>query len=108
MSDIDDPMEENVRLREQIKKLSQRIHNQRVALTNRIKELEEKQKWIDEVARPAHPDDERPWCAAYLDEKKRGDALQAQIDSLMLEYCPDEMTDEQIEIWGRNQKQVEV
>jgi len=34
-----------------------------------IKELEERQKWIDEVARPNHPDDERPWCSAYLDQK---------------------------------------
>lgn len=31
-------------------------------------------------------------------------AKQAQIDRLMLEYCPDEMTDEQLADWGRNQK----
>ena len=37
------------------------------SLHNRIKELEERQKWINEVVRPDHPDDERPWCAAYLD-----------------------------------------
>ena len=36
-------------------------------LLSHIKELEERQKWIDEVARPTHPDDERPWCSAYLD-----------------------------------------
>jgi hypothetical protein len=35
-----------------------------------------------------------------LDELK---ALQARIDGLMLEYCPDEMTPEQVEEWGRNQ-----
>lgn len=34
-------------------------------------------------------------------------ALQAQIDSLMLEYCPDEMTKEQFENWGKHQKAVD-
>lgn len=29
--------------------------------------------------------------------------LQAHIDELMLEYCPNEMTKEQLEEWGRNQ-----
>jgi hypothetical protein len=32
----------------------------------KVREFERKQKWIDEVARPSHPDDERPWAAAYL------------------------------------------
>jgi hypothetical protein len=31
-------------------------------------------------------------------------AKQAQIDRLMLEYCPDEMTPEQMEEWARNQR----
>lgn len=31
-------------------------------------------------------------------------AKQAEIDRLMLEYCPDEMTKEQIETWGRAQR----
>lgn len=30
--------------------------------------------------------------------------LQARIDSLMLEYCPDEMTPEQVAEWERHQK----
>jgi len=30
-------------------------------------------------------------------------ALQSKIDSLMLEYCPDEMTEEQIENWEKHQ-----
>lgn len=30
-------------------------------------------------------------------------AKQARIDALMTEYCPDEMTAEQWEEWGRNQ-----
>lgn len=32
-------------------------------------------------------------------------AKQAQIDSLMLEYCPDEMTQEQMGEWERHQRQ---
>lgn len=34
----------------------------------------------------------------------RASDLQAQIDRLMLEYCPDEMTPEQIENYERNQQ----
>ena len=30
--------------------------------------------------------------------------LQAKIDALMLEYCPDEMTPEQVSEWGRHQR----
>lgn len=33
-------------------------------------------------------------------------AKQAQIDRLMLEYCPDEMTDEQMEEWRKHQRPV--
>lgn len=36
------------------------------------------------------------WQAAW-------DVQQAAIDRLMLEYCPDEMTPEQIAEWGRHQ-----
>lgn len=32
--------------------------------------------------------------------------LQARIDALMLEYCPDEMTPEQVTNWERHQKAV--
>lgn len=32
--------------------------------------------------------------------------LEAKIDALMLEYCPDEMTPEQIENWGKHQRRV--
>jgi hypothetical protein len=38
----------------------------------------------------------------------RCDHLQAKIDSLMLEYCPDEMTLSQITEWAKHQRQVEV
>jgi hypothetical protein len=37
---------------------------------------------------------------AYADYE----ALQAKLDALMLEYCPDEMTPEQIENWQRHQR----
>lgn len=32
------------------------------------------------------------------------DALQARVDALMLEFCPDEMTDAQKENWARHQR----
>lgn len=41
--------------------------------------LKKRQKWIDEVDRPLHPDDERPWCAAYLEMKAQN---QRQDDDL--------------------------
>ena len=47
-----------------------------------IKELEERQKWIDEVARPTHPDDERPWCAAYLDCREKIKELEENNEGL--------------------------
>ena len=34
-------------------------------------------------------------------------AKQAQIDRLMLEYCPDEMTPKQMQEWGNNQRPAE-
>lgn len=38
-----------------------------------------------------------------IDLSKRNCALQAKIDSLMLEFCPEEMSQEQIERWAENQ-----
>jgi hypothetical protein len=49
-------------------------------LSARVKELEQRQKWIDEVTRPTHPDDERPWCAAYLDCRARIKELEEGIE----------------------------
>lgn len=44
---------------------------------------------------------------ALLDRAEKAEAdnaaKQARIDALMLEYCPDEMTPEQLDEWGRNQ-----
>lgn len=34
-------------------------------------------------------------------------SAQAKIDALMLEYCPNEMTKEQLDEWARNQRPVE-
>ena len=33
-------------------------------------------------------------------------ALQAKIDALMLEFCPEDMTKEQLERWAKSQKPV--
>lgn len=38
-----------------------------------------------------------------VDLAKRNCVLQAKIDSLMLEFCPEEMAQEQIERWEENQ-----
>jgi len=38
------------------------------------------------------------------DLRQENGALQAKIDRLMLEYCPDEMTEEQRENWGLDQR----
>ena len=35
---------------------------------------------------------------------RKADAIQAQLDALMLEFCPDEMTDEQRANWVRHQR----
>ena len=40
-------------------------------------------------------------CADRLEQIKQ---LQAQIDRLMLEFCPAEMTPEQLKEWGKHQK----
>lgn len=34
------------------------------------------------------------------------DGLQAKLDAVMLEYCPDEMTPYQVENWARHQRRV--
>lgn len=37
---------------------------------------------------------------------RKADALQARIDELMLEHCPEEMTEAQKENWARHQQPV--
>lgn len=39
-----------------------------------------------------------------IDFRAQVAALQARVDALMLEYCPDEMTEEQLENWARHQR----
>jgi len=38
-----------------------------------------------------------------IDYKQQRDHLQAKLDSLMFEYCPEDMTIEQKETWAKNQ-----
>jgi len=45
--------------------------------------------------------DEIVLLAAYVNH------LQAKIDSLMLEFCPHEMTEEQIKTWEANQVKID-
>ena len=44
------------------------------------------------------------WKAAAESMEKHAESLQAKIDALMLEYCPEDMTPEQVEEWGRHQR----
>lgn len=44
------------------------------------------------------------WKHAAEYAAREADARQATIDRLMLEYCPDEMTQEQIEQWAASQR----
>ncbi len=46
------------------------------------------------------------WKAAAEYAAKTADDRQARIDALMLEYCPDEMTEAQKEIWAKRQRPV--
>ena len=42
--------------------------------------LQERQKWIDEVARPMHPDDERPWANEYITTRQALAKAQEKIE----------------------------
>ena len=53
--------------------------------------------------RPDLPVDRLPAIAKY---EAMLNALQAQVDRLMIEYCPDEMSAEQIANWERHQQAV--
>ena len=54
------------------------------------------------------------WAAAMLDSlstrlaqaERERDSAQARVDALMLEFCPDEMTEEQTVNWARHQQRV--
>lgn len=51
------------------------------------------------------PDTPNPLDRAEQAER-RAERLQAKVDSLMLEYCPDEMTPEQLAEWEKHQRAV--
>lgn len=44
------------------------------------------------------------WQAACASRQKEIDRLQSKIDAIMLEFCPDEMTKEQLANWDLNQR----
>lgn len=46
------------------------------------------------------------WCPAKVETLAETDRLQARIDALMLEYCPDEMTPAQLANWEKHQRAV--
>ncbi len=46
------------------------------------------------------------WKAAAEHAARIADERQARIDALMLEYCPDEMTEAQKENWAKHQRAV--
>ena len=48
----------------------------------------------------------RTWIRDWTQHKH--DAAQAKIDALMLEYCPEEMTEDQLQEWERHQRVVKV
>jgi uncharacterized coiled-coil protein SlyX len=54
-------------------------------------------------ARDAHQQRADRAEAQVAELRKDADSKQAKIDRLMLEFCPDEMTPEQIEDWGKHQ-----
>ena len=43
---------------------------------------------------------------AHADALEETERLQARVDALMLEYCPDEMTPEQLAEWEKHQRAV--
>ena len=40
----------------------------------------------------------------YVELERQLDAKQAEVDALMLEYCPSEMSQEQLENWAAHQR----
>ena len=53
--------------------------------------------------------DDRNYLLTVIEELERKvNAQQARIDELMLEYCPDEITDEQWEEYQKHQVRVDI
>lgn len=60
-----------------------------------------------EYIRELREKDASDYARALSEEQRRCEALQAKVDALMLEYCPDEMTPEQTAEWARHQRPVQ-
>lgn len=63
-------------------------------------------KLLEAVGATGYSDMRAKFLAAAKDVGEKFseiDRLQARIDALMYEYCPDEMTPEQVEAWGTHQ-----
>ena len=61
-----------------------------------------------QLSESVHQDNYRVYNTTIENLNKKLAAAQAKIDALMLEYCPDEMTQEQIDNWVRHQRVVKV
>ena len=104
------------RLRKRIAKLMQqrdhwRAHAERLEYALRIapgiRQSVEKYERLRARAERLHELEISHWAMVHEVERltrERG-SLQARIDALMLEYCPDEMTPEQMAEWARSQTQ---
>lgn len=76
----------------------------RICQTQAIKILKQigiRAELIPEIHKDYHA---QSLTTQLADSKAENERLQAQIDRLMLEYCPDEMTDEQKDNWAKHQR----
>ena len=66
--------------------------------------------WVNGAPSPQCLDDARTfgWELELAYAESFVKAMQARIDELMLEYCPDEMTQEQFDEWERHQVPADV
>ena len=62
-----------------------------------IERLRERQRWLDEVGRADHPDDERPWISAYLDARKalKQAGIEAELLRIEIEAVGSQLLDVQ-------------
>lgn len=61
---------------------------------------------LNALANSEHDDVSVGYEAAemIIDLRAQVAALQARVDALMLEFCPDEMNEEQLDHWARHQR----
>ena len=76
-----------------------------VALAN-TRDSANKARSMDPQYRSASLGDVERAVDAEMDYREQLAAKQARIDELMLEYCPNEMTEEQLEEWSKHQRAV--